>query len=768
MKQFVLSALMALVTITGQACGWYWDEEQEYYSLLNQCWYLSDPELAPFLYKGGQPYHSDCGTSNPSYYSDNLSEWKSFFEDAYSTEEIRECLYGMTLEDFEPIRAGRVPDGTLTNNALVKALAKGKHKEYLKYLEYALQCGPYVSGLYDYRWGQVERDQDANLEMVTVGKKLCKTTKSEVLKVRYAYQMIRLAHYAYSYDYALDIYEQYAVPHMQHAGSFKYYIADQMGGVYRGLGRISEALTNFIEVYIHSDDRRQGTLNSIHMTRNIDWDDMEEWKNREEGLSEEQRIYSHLIASMNGYSLGELREVLKIDPSHPVAEALVMRVLKEAEREAHDKYNKDLLARDEDVAELIELFKSYQGQFPDNGFYSFAMGYAHFLDGNYEASEKTFESLIQNAGKSGMYQDSLQNFARLAHLASMDRIGETEEAWLFSNPLEGKHKKLGKRLLGHKYLEQQDTVKAFLCARSSDYFMERFDLVLMAKVEAFHLQKSKNAWEMKLDERIDPKDFARARGQYHLRRGELKEAITQLEQGNFALRDNNRKLFVSNLMDYIWDEYQEFNHGYESYEGHKELSKIPELGNYLDLARYLQKLEQRAQKGKDVAICYEMLGSAYYNLTTYGYCRHYINSNYPEVTSSAHQARIIPEYDFEKCEVHQKGVVHEDYGNLFGYWFYGGTGFPFNDPMVAHNYYAKALEATPKSERENRARLTFALAKCQQVLDFQGEELELDGEIRASKEYFKELIEEYQNTDYYEKAYNSCTYLEDYYNANYR
>lgn len=768
MKKYLILAFCAMLGQATQACGgWDWNEEMEYYSLLNQCWYLSNPELGPFLYDGDEQYHSECAEVPREPSSQNMMEWGDFFNDTYSVSDISECMYRIKPADFDLLRSGKIPSAIPTENALAANLAKGMHGEYLKYLEYAVHCGPYVGSSQQYSWGGDHRDQNSNLEMVTLGKKLYSETKSEVLKGRYAYQMIRLAHYAGSYEYALSIYEKYGKGHLDKIGTFKYYILDQMGGVYHHLGRVSDALVNFIKVFTHSTDRREGTLISIRITRSHHWEKMDAWNAREANLSNEDRIYYHLMAAMNGSSLGELKEVLALDPSHPVAEVLLMRVLKEAETEALSRHSEDLLSPQESAAELIALCAQYKDRLPDNDFYPFAIAYAHFLNGDYKRSEALFDALIKENKEGSVNRDSLLQYSRIAHIASFEHIDQAEESWLANNPLRGNYAEMERRLLGHKYLIQNDTVKAFLCARTSSFFLERFDLPLMEKVEAFYKEEGKSAWEQHLADAINPKDFLQVRGLYNLRKGALAAAAEYFETADMDLYEDASGLFVSNLRDFIWED-PEYNQGHKAYENIKGLSEIPELTTYLELCKYLLSLETRAQKGRDAAVCYEMLGSAFYNMLPYGYRRAVINSNHQVGSSSALNVKIKPLYDFERCELHQQGNVLIDYGRSFGYGYSSYyTMFRFSNSRVAQAYYEKALLATSKKAREDQARLTFALAKCQQALEFQGEDLNPDNEEYTPKIYFESLIEEYQDTEYYQRAYNSCTYLENYYNENY-
>jgi len=752
---YTLFALLAKQTIGCASGDWY--EEMEYYSIFNQCNFLSDKSLSEYLYVGDAMYYYGCENGGSSWYetSENIEDWHMFFGEKYSLNEVNDCIFKTVLTDIALLKRRKI-DGVSKNvssNKLVMDLAKGKHTEFLAYLEYAKQCEQYTGHRY-YRWGGQQDESDMRLEMVTRGKKLYRETRSEVLRVRYAYQMIRLAHYAREFEYALEIYNAYA-QNIDVAGQFKYYILDQMGGVYRGLGRYEDAIGNYIKVYTNSRDRKGGVTQSLQMTRMGDWENIERWNEIESGFTNEEKLYYHLINAHGGYSLGELKEAFKVDPSHPVCEVLFARVVKENETAILPRYYDTLFSNGGDISELLKFYYDNYQKFPDNSFYKACVGYAHFLNQEPQKAEKLFHELaLANKGES--IADTFNALAQLAHLTAFPEFDKDAELWYLQNQISGVASELAQRVVAHRYLVQKEYAKSFLVHYDLDFFYERFDLDLLEKLEVFYHKANKNEWEKELASRVDAADFERIRGLYYLRAGKLTEANKAFSKSDLDISIwPEDSAFVTYINDWKATKHQAANHGMACYEG---MITVPELNGLAELTNYLLKLEEQAEKGKYAAECYEMIGSFYYNIMGYGTKRELVNMfpDYNMEGLAVEEVEIIPGYDYHDYDVKNTRTYET------GYWRYYDDRYTFNNPMISYHYMQKAFKATKSGDDEGKARRLFALAKCQEVLAYQEEELVIDGVAQPYGKYFDQLIDSYDHTEYYKLALRSCATLNYY------
>ncbi len=88
---------------------------------------------------------------------------------------------------------------------------KSKDLEALGYIMYAKQVEPNVLGDWS-AWEPVARDKDKMAKLQKNGVQLYNVAKNEFIKLRYAYQVVRLAHYAGRYEEAITSYDQLVKP----------------------------------------------------------------------------------------------------------------------------------------------------------------------------------------------------------------------------------------------------------------------------------------------------------------------------------------------------------------------------------------------------------------------------------------------------------------------------------------------------------------------------------------------------------------------------
>ena len=85
------------------------------------------------------------------------------------------------------------------------------------------------------------------------------------IRLRYAYQMIRLAHYMKDYEYTLDLYD-FFMPKIDDKNSLIYYwIIGHRAGALRALGRNVEASYLYTQIFSKCPNRRQSAFHPFRM-----------------------------------------------------------------------------------------------------------------------------------------------------------------------------------------------------------------------------------------------------------------------------------------------------------------------------------------------------------------------------------------------------------------------------------------------------------------------------------------------------------------------
>lgn len=171
--------------------------------------------------------------------------------------------------------------------------------------------------------------------------------------------------------------------------------------------------------------------------------------------------------------------------------------------------------------------------------------------------------------------------------------------------------------------------------------------------------------------------------------------------------------------------------------GHKEFSKAQFAEAMADLQRRIEA------GGNDVAECYFQMANGVYQTGAFG------------------NAWQLISYDWSSTDNYIKGN-----------YYYSDD---FHDARQAAAWYEKARELS--DDKEFKANCTFMLAKCEQKLygyntltDYYSNAYGLGNgphpfwEFSQRNKYFKELSQDYSDTDFFKTAVYECSYLSDFIN----
>ena len=177
-----------------------------------------DSQLAPFFLHFGAAYRDELTQPGNLQRRDNLAEWQERFCDQAPAEDIEALVYGNTLPLLQQLRGQMgLPKNTkpvlppaLAANAFAEHLLDAKCVEVTDYLIFAKQCEPFVTRPTDPFAETPPRTAEME-SLIEVGLAAFPDVESHYVRLRYAYQLIRLAHYLGAYDYVLELYD-YLLP----------------------------------------------------------------------------------------------------------------------------------------------------------------------------------------------------------------------------------------------------------------------------------------------------------------------------------------------------------------------------------------------------------------------------------------------------------------------------------------------------------------------------------------------------------------------------
>lgn len=191
------------------------------YRFLNPAMVEYDSQLSPF-YESFREYYPEAGKKGTNYQKqDNLAEWHERYCEQVDTVDLEKTIYGSSVNDLQELlrvlsrpktNVASLPD-RLQRNTFTNHLMRYKCTEVVEYLLFAKQAEPLVgsnrSGFKQNEPRRVDMER-----LIDDGLEKFRRTKSHYVRLRYAYQLIRLAHYLKEYSYVLELHD-YLMPKIE-------------------------------------------------------------------------------------------------------------------------------------------------------------------------------------------------------------------------------------------------------------------------------------------------------------------------------------------------------------------------------------------------------------------------------------------------------------------------------------------------------------------------------------------------------------------------
>ena len=178
-----------------------------------------------------------------------MEEWQDIFCDLVEIKDLKTVIYKSSLSELKVLRTSvqnkKYPlSPRLQKNSFARHLKDYKCQETIDYLVFAKLCEPYVIRSND--WEAPQRDTFAMQNLIDEGLDDFLKTKSNYIKLRYAYQLVRLAHYKKNYQQVLELYD-YLIPKTDQIESIlNYWILGHKAGALKSLGNRVEAAYFFL------------------------------------------------------------------------------------------------------------------------------------------------------------------------------------------------------------------------------------------------------------------------------------------------------------------------------------------------------------------------------------------------------------------------------------------------------------------------------------------------------------------------------------------
>ncbi len=747
-KKLLLVAVM-LTALWGKsfACGW--DEgDWYYYNLFNQE-IMSDERYRPFLLVYGSRYYT-----NDTLRNGNIEEWRQYLGLSY--DDTQYLVFKASREDLQNLSKGKaVKDENL---AFANANFMKNHKQALLYLAYAKYLEPYMRIIpgetEDFYWDLPEYEHNAgDLDYEKVKTVLTRSWDAESdneLKLRYGYQLVRLAHYTRRYQEAVQLFDQYVEPLKTRAEMY-YYALAQKAGALRGAGETARANRDFIRVFANSYDLKTMAYTSLTMG----WENDINFADFVAGAADNNERND--IFFMMGYSdfnnpVNEIEKIVVTDPDAIQAKVLMVRAVNMIERrmlpsdpnwEGEGNVSRYPYLSPTDTEgraffnQALRLSDMQRDKASDKNFWNLASSYLHFLNKDFDLASRCLGNVKSSDAD---YMDMVNHLTAYIDICRQPKIDADVERYLFDNYADlikgeanynynNAYNTFAGLVLANRYAMQGEKAKSYLTLHHIAQVTDEPTEALVDDIQNFLNKKKKTPLEEYLatNSTVDianPNNYlSYVKGVLRLTDGDFKTAKS-LFQKQTRLQ-MSRRLFGHNIeVYYSGDEKDIMRDDY--------ISEFPFLRDNMselevtDALMQLQKLGDK--KGDEAAKANYLIANFFYNVSRTGYYRQYLRF---------------------------------DNDNGFSYWKFGPDCTAYKNTLELSNAYLEKAKKTA-ADRELLAHIIFAQAKNAQQLMEQNTSY-WAYQMVVADEQFNEF-DQYAGTAYHGEVSSNCVYYKDYHN----
>ncbi len=744
----VISLLVFIPQKTTNACGFSEEDLFFGYQFLDMDLMSEKTDFSPFILNFSDTY-SDDENGRRTQRNTNLEEWQKASCQIATLEEIEEIIYFSNANDLERLRKAAAnnnrPPAQWISNQFAKELTRNKCTETIDYLIYAKMCEPNaISGS---EWSDESRLDSNTDELIQYGKSMMMKTDNHFLRLRYMYQIVRLAHYADDYQYALELYNELE-PRVDETNSIiNWWLLGHKAGCIKRLGDNVTASYLFSRVFKNCEGKREQVFRSFYIDNDDEWKQCLLMCN-----SDEERATLYALRASGRYSIAveEMEHIYKISPQSEHLTPLLLReisLLEEtflgAEFRRGDYPGKPDEIAKQRLIRLLTLVRKVlkEDKLQDQKIWIMAQGYLEYLSRDLYAADKTYQKAATIIEGDEKLEKQLELFQLVLKIHAYTRIDENIEVEMFNTisntQLSPDLSKFIFDRLAALYNKQKDYGKAFLC----NFDLHELQLhpkpeIINDLIQLSELEELNKMENYLLENKIGDEFLSRLyelKGTMHLTKNELADATRAFEKVKPTIMNENLFYpFYLPIIDCIHCE-------------HPNDTTIVDL-NKLEIVQQILELEYKAKTDmENSAQYYYTLGKVYYNMSYYGHS-YGILDYYRSSSSWAQSPDEIDDYSF----------YYSPHGNK-----------EYTDINLALFYFDKAKELT--LDDEAAAKASFMAAKCELIKYYQDPDTKFHYyDDKAPnlplkyRNYYDILINKYSETAFFEKAVEECKYFSYY------
>jgi hypothetical protein len=746
LKRFILISISLCTLITGiiLACAG-GDDWSDYYNSIFAPEVSHADGFAP-LYRSGMPIYGQEGYYNPiaEFDSVNVSDWHKFFEDKVSSPDIAFLLYKCRLGEVDTLifrtKNPQYPLQTrLKNNSILTYASPVVTREFLYYLGFAKRCEPFATYAPDWwdsdRTNNPKNDVPQIQKLIDGGKRSFLNAKSNFIKQRYLFQIVRLFFNSEQYDECLTFYQQTENLFTQE-NTIKYRIMGYVAGAYYKQHDFSKANYLYSKIYDKCPQMRIIAYQSFHPQEESDWQESLDLAQN----VREKTVLWHLLG-IYADPFRAIKEIYSLDAKSDLLDLLLVRKINIdeetilptfsywAENHNDSTYKIESQKTDPEFVTFISAVADKRNTLKPY-LWELAAGYFHSLSGNYKIAEKYLNKASSETKNDSLAQDQiriLRLIGKVELYSSPNAHAEAEFAkelsWLKNDPhpstlRTGTILSWSLSRLSYKYSQFGDLLKA-QCLNSEIDNNFYNDSAKMKSLIAYMDKPSKTAFDNFILS-VHPysrNDLFEYQAINLVYQNKLAEAMLKFKEGdNLGSSSLLGDPFVIHIND-----CHDCDHGED---GNILYSKFTFLEKMITL------LEKAKKEPKNAAPYYFEIANGFYNITYFGNARLF------------YSCALKTDQSMWEFSVDEKERTN-----------------PIYDCSIAEDYYKMALNAS--NNNEFKAKCFFMAAKCEHNAFYVNKPKDYSGDFKAGN-YFLVLKYKYQKTKYFQEILNECGYFKTY------
>lgn len=732
LKNIILNAgLLFLIIVPLPSEGCFWFDES------NIVDYFFKPELIDSKYPALHftfDKFSDYSQFESKYQEDdNINEWRAYWNTP-NKDDVKSIVYKSSITDLEKIKnfiqsgSGNIPN-KFYNNQAVKKWQQSKDLEGINYLIFAKKCEPHV--YYDYTpWGDApKKDVSKMLNLIEESYTLYNNTKSPFLQLRISFQAIRLAHYAYKYEIAEKIYNEFVKKHKNVKSIIYYWALGHYAGSLQALGKEAKAAYLYSIIFDNCDSKSIQAYRSFRILNDEIW---HETLGMCINSREKTTLYFMRAIDPKNNVNAEMLNIYNLDPNSDQLEHLLIREINKAEEETvtpenwknnpnfDGKLSSYEQKRLQDLQNLCEKAIN-ENKIKNNVLWIDALAYTYYLEGN---TQKAIQ-ILSKASTSG--NEKLKKQTQLLKLiAELSELKSTAKS--ASDPIYSKVKQFNDQNLtefanhvfSRLYKLENNKGAAYLSTNPS---FNRNEAILSDYHKILDNQNSSLFEKEILLPKINKNYVYEIQATNAFAKNQFEKAY---ELYSKITSNSNQKTIPGNPL-----EGQAFTCLY--------CARASTMKNAYTRKTLVKKIIDLQNQNNKTASEWMSLGNILYNITYFGTA-------------------------WDATHYYRSGSGPEAWGT------YDLEGDKWTDCSLALEAYKKAIvTAVSEGNEELAAEAAFFASKSYQNMYYTKDgKFEKYGYVNYSdRPYFDQLYKNFQNTSFYRQKLSACEYYSTYISRNY-